>query len=180
VVLSGDGGDELFAGYDRYRVERRERLVRLLPAPARRALGALARRLPEGVRGRNYLRHISLGDAERYLDATTLFRREEKERLFRREILDLLPREDPRRKDLDILRAAPGHWLARLQTMDVRGYLPLDMLTKVDRVSMAHSPDTRVPLLDHELVEFAGTIPPEWNLRGGTATYQFKRAMGGS
>jgi hypothetical protein len=61
----------------------------------------------------------------------------------------------------------------------VKNYLPLDILTKVDRMSMAHSIETRVPLLDHKLVEFAATIPPEMNLRNGTTKYVLKQAMRG-
>jgi len=69
--------------------------------------------------------------------------------------------------------------LSRLQDLDLRTYLPGDILTKVDRMSMAHSLETRVPLLDHKLVEFAATIPPRFRLRGGTTKYIFKRAMRG-
>jgi asparagine synthase (glutamine-hydrolysing) len=63
--------------------------------------------------------------------------------------------------------------------MDMKAYLPLDILTKVDRMSMAHSLEAREPLLDHRLVEFAATIPPEMLLRGGTTKWIFKEAMRG-
>src|SRR5207244_3038006 len=71
------------------------------------------------------------------------------------------------------------HWLSALQYMDTKNYLPNDILTKVDRMSMAHSIETRVPLLDHKLVEFAATIPPELKLRGNTTKYILKKAMEG-
>ena len=70
-------------------------------------------------------------------------------------------------------------WLSALQRLDMKNYLPLDILTKVDRMSMAHSIETRVPLLDHKLVEFAATIPPELNLHNGTTKYVLKQAMRG-
>lgn len=178
VVLSGDGGDELFAGYDKYVVEARERRYRL-PAPARRALGAIAGALPEGARGRNFLHHLALTGSDRYLDASTLFRRDQKQRLFRPEAFERLSTYDPWREAARDLANASGGWLAALQYLDLQSYLPLDILTKVDRMSMAHSLEARVPLLDHTLVEFAATIPSELQRRNGTRKYLFKRAMRG-
>ncbi len=179
VVLSGDGGDELFAGYDRYRVEQRERRYRFLPGLARRGLGAIGRRLPDGARGRNFLRHFALSGVERYLDASTLFRADEQQQLFRPEAFELLSRHDPWRLPAMQLPSARGHWLSALQYLDLKTYLPLDILTKVDRMSMAHSLEARVPLLDHKLVEFAATIPPDLQLHDGTTKHIFKRAMRG-
>lgn len=179
VVLSGDGGDELFAGYDKYVVEQRERRYRFLPPVARRALGAISRALPDGMRGRNVLRHFSLAGAERYLDACTLFPQDAQQRLFRTEVFDLMSVNDPGREWTECLAKANGGWLSSLQYLDLKGYLPLDILTKVDRMSMAHSIEARVPLLDHKLVEFAATIPPELKLRHGMTKYIFKQALRG-
>jgi asparagine synthase (glutamine-hydrolysing) len=179
VVLSGDGGDELFAGYDKYSVEQRERNAPAWPAPARRALAGISRAMPEGMRGRNYLRHSSFTGAERYLDSTTLFRRDDLDNLFRPEFSELLAAHQPWRARASYMEAREQHWLSNLQGLDIKTYLPLDILTKVDRMSMAHSIETRVPLLDHKLVEFAATIPGEMNLSGGTPKYVFKRAMRG-
>ncbi len=178
VVLSGDGGDELFGGYDKYVVEQRERRTGFLPGPARSALGAISRAMPEGMRGRNFLRHHSLPAAERYLDASTLFRHEDMLRLFQPEFAAQLSSLPPSRQRLAALDSS-GAWLSNLQELDINNYLPLDILTKVDRMSMAHSIETRVPLLDHKLVEFAATIPAEMHLRGGATKYILKRAMRG-
>src|SRR3989441_415383 len=179
VVLSGDGGDELFAGYDKYLVEGRERRFRFVPTRIRRLFGLLSRLMPEGMRGRNLLRHFSLPEAERCLDAVTLFRLEDKQKLFRKEAFERLSHDDPFRPEAEELTHGAGHWLTKLQSLDLKRYLPLDILTKVDRMSMAHSIETRVPLLDHKLVEFAATIPPELQLRSGTTKYIFKQAMRG-
>jgi asparagine synthase (glutamine-hydrolysing) len=179
VVLSGDGGDEIFAGYDKYRVEGRERKTRFLPAPARRALGRLADAIPEGQRGHNLLRHFSLAGPDRYLDASTLFRRESLRRLFRPEAFEQMTPHDPWERARDRLARHDGHWLSALQALDLETYLPLDILTKVDRMSMAHSLEARVPLLDHRIVEFAATLPPEMLLRRGTTKWIFKRALRG-
>jgi asparagine synthase (glutamine-hydrolysing) len=179
VVLSGDGGDELFAGYDRYRVEARERRRDRLPAGLRRALGAMAAHAPERMKGRNFLRHLSLDGHARYLDAATFFRVEEQRELFPPDVFALVSADDPWREAASWLARHDGHWLSSLQHLDIHCYLPLDILTKVDRMSMAHSIEARVPLLDHKLMEFAATIPPELKLRGGSGKYIFKRALSG-
>jgi asparagine synthase (glutamine-hydrolysing) len=179
VVLSGDGGDELFAGYDKYVVEQRDRSRGSIPGPARSVLGAISRSMPAGMRGRNFLRHMSLTGAERYLDSVTLFPRDEMKKMFQPEVAGLLAQYEPWRAKAAYLESTDRHWLSKLQGLDMNNYLPLDILTKVDRMSMAHSIETRVPLLDHKLVEFAATIPPEMNLRNGTTKYILKRAMRG-
>ncbi len=179
VVLSGDGGDELFAGYDKYVVEARERKYRFVPAPIRRLLGTVGAAMPDGMRGRNFLRHIALVGGDRYLDASTLFRRDGKERLFQRDAWEMLADSDPWRAEAEYLGKVNGSWLSAMQRLDLNSYLPLDILTKIDRMSMANSIEARVPLLDHQLVEFAQTIPPELNLRGGRTKQIFKRAMRG-
>jgi asparagine synthase/heparinase II/III-like protein len=170
---TGDGGDELFGGYERYLVERRERRYELVPRPIRRAIGAVATRLPQGTRGRGFLRHLALDYPQRYLDATTLFRREDRQRLLGQPAGAAPPER------LEFLRRSRQHWLTSLQALDLNFYLPLDILTKVDRMSMAHSLEARVPLLDHRLVEFAASVPPQLNVRGGTTKYLFRRAIDG-
>src|SRR5262249_11574377 len=178
VVLSGDGGDELFAGYDKYVVEGRERR-REPPAAARWLAGQIASAMPDAMRGRNFLRHLSLAGTTRYIDATTLFHGDEHARLFRPEARALVACHGPGAERRERLSRVDGHWLSSLQYADLHGYLPRDILTKVDRMSMAHSIEARVPLLDHTLVEFAATIPPELQLRNGTTKYAFKRALEG-
>jgi asparagine synthase (glutamine-hydrolysing) len=179
VVLSGDGGDELFAGYDRYLVEKRERRLGRIPAPVRRSAGLIGRALREGMKGRNFLRHLALDGADRYFDANMLIREADKESLFESDPYRLIAAVDPRAGWRQFLDRASGHWLSSLQYMDIKNYLPNDILTKVDRMSMAHSIEAREPLLDHKLVEFAATIPPEMKLKGKTTKYIFKKAMEG-
>jgi asparagine synthase (glutamine-hydrolysing) len=179
VVLSGDGGDELFAGYRKYLVEENERKFEFLPSPVRKLLGALSGAMPIGMKGRNFLRHFSLAGAERYLDACTFFRSEDKRQLFRPEVFELLSDQDPWLAHAGHFQTKGTTRLSALQYLDLKSYLPLDILTKVDRMSMAHSIEARVPLLDHKLVEFAATIPPELQLRNGTTKYMLKRAMRG-
>src|SRR2546428_10086282 len=131
------------------------------------------------MKGRNFLRPLALDGLDRYLDAATFFRREEQRELFSPAVFALVSAGDPWGEVAAYVARLDGHWLSSLQHLDIRAYLPLDILTKVDRMSMAHSIEARVPLLDHKLIEFAATIPPELRLRQGTGKHMFKRAQRG-
>ncbi len=179
VVLSGDGGDELFAGYTKYVIEGRERRARFLPAMARHALGSLSSAMPDGMRGKNWLHHFSLPGPERYLDAVTLFKQGDRYRVLTRETKAHLQHCATERSRIERLQNGTGHWLSELQSMDLDHYLPLDILTKVDRMSMAHSLEARVPLLDHTFVEFAARIPVGMKLKRGRTKHIFVRALRG-
>ena len=179
VVLSGDGGDELFAGYDRYLVERRERRRDNIPAPLRQAAGFIGHAMREGMKGRNFLRHLALNGAERYFDAGMLFGNSQKASLFAPDAYREIQNRDSLAFWRGFLQKGRLNWLSGLQYVDIKNYLPNDILTKVDRMSMAHSIEARVPLLDHKFVEFAATIPPELKLKGVTSKYIFKKAMEG-
>jgi asparagine synthase (glutamine-hydrolysing) len=178
VVLTGDGGDEIFAGYDKYVVEDRERAYDLMPAGLRRAAGAVGAVMPEGMRGRRFLRHLALDGARRYLDAQSIVHPDELGRLFTPEAGARMAAYDPWAGPIEQLGGAPD-WISAVQYGDLQHYLPLDVLTKVDRMTMAHSIEARPPLLDHRLVEFAATIPPELRYRDGTTKYLFKQALRG-
>ena len=179
VVLTGDGGDELFCGYQKYVVEGRERARDAWPQSIRRALGAVGQAMPYGMTGRRFLRHLSLTGATRYLDAARLFPDDDQAILFRPDVLPRLRADDATSAALDHLRVVRGSWVSALQYGDLHGYLPLDILTKVDRMTMAHSLEARPPLLDHRLVEFAATVPPQLLLRGASTKHLFKQAMRG-
>jgi asparagine synthase (glutamine-hydrolysing) len=179
VVLSGDGGDELFAGYDKYVVEGRERQRDRIPRPLRQAAGAVGRVLPDGMKGRNFLRHLALDGAERYVDASTMFRADQMRKLFHADAYRRMAQRDPRAESLAMMNHGGDDWLAAVQYRDLHTYLPLDILTKVDRMTMAHSLEARPPLLDHKLTEFAATIPARYRLQGTTTKYLFKQAMRG-
>ncbi|HUP24296.1 MAG TPA: asparagine synthase (glutamine-hydrolyzing) [Thermoanaerobaculia bacterium] len=179
VVLSGDGGDELFAGYDRYLVERHQRWNRFRPKPLRSLAGTVGAAMPEGARGREYLRHLALVGTERYEDAGTLFKLDQRRRLYRGDVFETVRGAAGASTSPMGADDSDRHWLSTLQRLDLENYLPLDILTKVDRMSMAHSIEARVPLLDHVLVELAAKVPPELLLRGATTKYIFKRALEG-
>ena len=186
VALSGDGGDELFAGYRRYRWHHYEELVR------GRLPGALSRPL-FGTLGRLYPK---LDWAPKVLRAKTTFEalgRDSVGGYFHSVSIVL----DGLRQSLysgDFNRALGGYhasdvvrnWMAkapvqnpvaRAQYTDMKSYLPGDILTKVDRASMAHSLEVRVPILDHEFLGWASGIPSSLNLKGREGKYAFKKAL---
>ncbi len=180
VALSGDGGDELFAGYVRHRVERIEHTLRRAAGGlGRRVLAGVAARLPRGTRGRNSLLRLALsaedacamkftGPPRLKADLYSPWLRAETARFdalapFRRAYRN----------------AAAMDPLSRILYIDLKTYLVDDILVKVDRMSMAHSLEVRVPLLDHKLVEFLATLPPEWKLRGSTTKVLLRRVLDG-
>jgi asparagine synthase (glutamine-hydrolysing) len=134
--------------------------------------------MPEGMRGRRFLRHLALDGARRYLDAQSIVHPDEMAALFTPEAAARMAPHDPWRASIDHL-CTPPDWISAVQYGDLQTYLPLDVLTKVDRMTMAHSIEARPPLLDHRLVEFAATVPPELRYRDGTTKYLFKEAMRG-
>ena len=178
VVLSGDGGDEIFAGYDRYLVEQRERARDAWPRPLRHALASVGGMMTEGMKGRNFLRHLGYEGTRRYLDALSTFGPAEQAALLEPSVYAEVQAGDPVSAALARLATA-DHWLSAVQQLDVQCYLPLDILPKVDRMSMAHSIEARPVLLDHQLVEFAARVPPDLRMKGTTTKYLFKRAMRG-
>jgi asparagine synthase (glutamine-hydrolysing) len=161
VVLSGDGGDELFGGYARYRPHARVEAFDRLPVPGRQAAARLAwRHWPRSLRGRNFLRHVAQGPEGRYLEDVGFFRPDEKQVLYTPAFAGALAGVDPYATMRGTLDAEPHlAWASRMMRFDFRTYLPNDGLTKVDRMSMAHSIESRVPLLDTAVVEFAATLP---------------------
>jgi asparagine synthase (glutamine-hydrolysing) len=106
-----------------------------------------------------------------------LFRVHAKQKLFQPEVFTEFAKDDPLSDARAWLARGNGRWLSAAQYLDLKSYLPLDILTKVDRMSMAHSLEVRVPLLDHKVVEFAATIPPELSLNGKSGKHLFKKAM---
>jgi asparagine synthase (glutamine-hydrolysing) len=180
VVLSGDGGDELFAGYTRYAVERDRAGFARLPRLVRRGVMApLAAQLPHGARGRNFIHTVALDPAERYLDNVSTFNALGKRALYTSDFRRALAGREPAAELFRALAANAGGGVAKLLYLDAKTYLPGDILTKVDRMSMAASLEARVPLLERELVEFVSRMPASLKMRGDESKYVFKRAVRG-
>jgi asparagine synthase (glutamine-hydrolysing) len=176
VVLSGDGGDELFGGYDRYLPHPHVvAFDRFSPPGARQVAALAAARLPHGARGKNFLRHVGRDDRGRYLDAIRFFGSDEKPALLTVDALARLRGLDAEeRLARHFERYAHLPWPSQMMRFDAETYLPEDVLTKVDRMSMAHSIESRVPLLDNDVVSFAFTLPAHLKIRNGRRKHVLK------
>jgi asparagine synthase (glutamine-hydrolysing) len=180
VALSGDGGDEVFGGYERYVVDQERRRYERIPAFLRRVMLRTARALPRGAYGKRFLRNIALEPAARYVDSVSYFDLDSQLDLFSADARRAMAGYDPaQRFELTFATPVTRSRLDRLLYLDSKTYLPGDILVKVDRMSMANSLETRAPLLDHRLIEFAQTIPASFKLRGLETKYILKRAAQG-
>ncbi len=186
VALGGDGGDESFAGYRRYVFDQWEnRLRRFVPQLFRRAVfGPLGRWYPALAwaprifRAKATLQSLSRSPLEGYFNSISIFRPQEKSRLFTADFHQTLAGYD----SIEVLRyhydrAGTDDLLSRIQYVDIKTYLPDDILVKVDRASMAVSLEVRAPLVDHCLMERAAAIPSPLKLNGRTGKLIFKKMM---
>lgn len=190
VALSGDGGDELFAGYNRYLWgERLRRNLMWLPAPARRGLARSIDSVPPAMWDRIFAavpasrRPAHAGGKMQKLAG--LLALPDREGLYR----DLVSQwrhpaelvrggtELPTAMDDGALSGRIPDYLSWMQLMDIRGYLADDILTKVDRASMAVSLEARVPLLDPQVMEFAWSLPRKMKIRGGDSKWLLRRVL---
>jgi asparagine synthase (glutamine-hydrolysing) len=179
VALSGDGGDELFGGYDRYMVAmERQKFDRLPDWLGRVYRNAVHHHVPDGLYGKNLAWNATLNARDRYLDGVSFFPALHRERgLFTDSFLQAAGRlPDPLLEWQRLYDEAPGHDpLSRLLYLDTKTYLVSDILTKVDRMSMATSLEVRVPMLDHKFVEWVTSLPVGWKLRGETRKHILKK-----
>ena len=180
VALSGDGGDELWAGYARHRVEHWEQRARTALGPAARVAGALAQALPLSLKGARALRHLASDPADAYAvkHAYGMFEPGAKGRLYSADFAASVRGTDPLSSFRDLYRRCESaDPVDRALYVDVHSYLVDDILTKVDRMSMAVSLEAREPLLDHRLLEFAARVPVSLKLRDGRGKYLLRKVL---
>lgn len=184
AVLSGDGGDEAFGGYARYPHDMREAAVRnRLPGWFRQAvLGPLGRAwprtdwLPRPLRAKSTLVNLALPAGAAYARTLSICRSPLRRELLAPDVVRGLNGHCPERSLAGVYDEFPGDPLARMLATDSATLLPDDFLVKVDRASMAYGLEVRPPLLDHELLELAATIPSRYKVRQGTTKRIFKDA----
>jgi len=188
VALSGDGGDELFAGYPTYQAHRLARVVDLVPHWLRRRLVRPAvERLPVSLSNlsldfklKRFFEGLDYADAERHAVWLGSFTPAEQRALLTPDALARMEAPPSYAAFHEILANAPSvRGLERMLYLDLKGYLGEGVLTKTDRASMACSLEVRVPLLDHRVVELAARLPMGLKLHGLTTKYILKRALAG-
>ena len=176
VALTGDGGDELFAGYERFYAADLMRRLGIVPAPVLHGMAGLLRLLPEGTgyydpvkRARRFARAAGQRLEDAYFDLVRVFDDELLARIVSTPLGPPIATEG---------RGSP-HPVARLVEGNMRSYLPDDLLIKADRCSMQASLEARAPFLDHELAEYAASIPFNLKLKGATTKHILKEAARG-
>jgi asparagine synthase (glutamine-hydrolysing) len=172
-VLSGEGADELFGGYNIYKEPASLKLLTSLPGGLRSALGGVGRRLPTGMRGKDLLRRGSIPLEERYYGNARIFRDDE---------LGFLRTRDPRVSFRDVTdplyaQVAGADDVTRMQYVDLFTWLRGDILVKADKMTMANSLELRVPFLDPEVFRVASTLPVAQRVTKEQTKVALRRAL---
>jgi len=177
VALSGDGGDEVFAGYTHYRLSPVTKYSRRIPESLRTALlRPLSKCLPAWLPGAQTLRYISCSEIDRISMKYSRGLSPYHASIFSPELVHTVASTDPSVVLLPWLRDVQDKdRLTQLQYLDSKTYLCGDILTKLDRASMMVSLEARVPFLDHQLVEFAASVPPHLKMKGNATKHLLKR-----
>jgi asparagine synthase (glutamine-hydrolysing) len=186
VALSGDAGDENFAGYSKYPIDVLENRARaFIPAFLRNTvIAAMAKMYPQWdwlpwyLRGKFFLTNVTHSPARAFFRTNTFLTQDDQDALFSADFKQMLAGYDP----FTVIerfynRADTPDPLSKIQYVDMKMYLPDDILVKVDRMSMANSLEVRAPLLDHKFMEFVATIPSRLKLKGFEKKYIFKKAL---
>lgn len=173
VVLSGEGADELFGGYNIYREPLSLRPITMLPDPLRKGLAAVSRALPQGLRGKSLLERGSMDLEQRYYGNARNFRPEQVAKVLRG------ASEGAIREVTDPIYQVSEGWdpVARMQHIDLFTWLRGDILVKADRVTMANSLELRVPFLDKEVFEVARHIPIDQKITRTQSKVALRKAL---
>jgi asparagine synthase (glutamine-hydrolysing) len=187
VALSGDGGDETFGGYGRYRAFMKVQQARKTIPPF--VIDGLIKPLskiypkadwaPKVLRAKTTLSELADDPVSAYMRTVSCVRPEQRLKLFSNDFNHRLGPYEVLDQVREVVKKGPTDLLSMIQNIDYHFYLPGDINTKVDRASMAASLESREPLMDHELVDWAGTLPSKLKLKGNETKYLFKKAFEG-
>ncbi|WP_106496842.1 asparagine synthase (glutamine-hydrolyzing) [Lentibacillus sp. Marseille-P4043] len=176
VVLSGEGSDELFGGYNIYREPESLKMFHSIPKPAKNLLAKVADVLPEGVKGKSFLERGTTPLRERYIGNAKMFEDEEKQQILKRYNANLSYREITG-KLFDNVADYP--LVNQMQYVDIHTWMRGDILLKADRTTMANSLELRVPFLDKEVFRVASEIPVNLKIANGTTKSILREASRG-
>lgn len=186
VALSGDGGDESFAGYRRYRHHlQEERMRSMLPAGLRRPLFSILGRVypkadwaPRVFRAKTTFEGMARSPVDAYFHLVSILRQPMRDKLFSKQFKqEIVGYNASHVFERHAARAGTDDPLALIQYLDLKTYLVGDINTKVDRASMTHSLEVREPLMDHELIEWLASLPSSLKIRGHEGKFLLKKAM---
>ncbi|WP_270179805.1 asparagine synthase (glutamine-hydrolyzing) [Alkalihalobacillus sp. CinArs1] len=174
VVLSGEGADELFGGYNIYREPQSLRAFNHLPGQAKKILTSFANMLPEGTKGKSFIERGCTSLEDRYLGNAKIFKEVEKSRLLKQydSKLDYRKVTEPfyeKAKNYDLVK--------KMQYIDICTWMRGDILVKADKMTMAHSLELRVPFLDKEVFKIASQLSTTHNIANNTTKYLLRQAM---
>lgn len=176
VVLSGEGSDELFGGYNIYHEPDSLKLFRSLPASVNRALGKLGNLLPEAVKGKSFLQRGTTPLQDRYIGNAKMFENDEKRQILK-QYNENLPYQQVTKQLFNNVIGYP--LVNQMQYVDIHTWMRGDILLKADRVTMAHSLELRVPFLDKEVFNVAREIPVDLKVANGTTKQILREAARG-
>jgi asparagine synthase (glutamine-hydrolysing) len=173
VVLTGDGGDEIFGGYARYE---RELSIERMPGFLRLLLSCAGKLLPDGMRGKRRFSNMSHELATRYVQTDMPFLADSRSSMYLREFFAQVRDHDPYQRAIgEFHNAQHLDIMTQMQFVDVRLYLADDILIKVDKASMLNSLEVRAPMLDQHLVEYVSSLSSTVRMRNGMLKYLLKQ-----
>ncbi|NEU30855.1 asparagine synthase (glutamine-hydrolyzing) [bacterium LRH843] len=176
TILSGEGADELFGGYNIYREPHSLCFFRYMPLFLKRTVRKMANYLPDGQRGKSFLLRGTTPLQERYIGNANIFLEEEKRNILKNYNPSLSNQMVTSRFYEETFGQDP---VQKMQHIDICTWLRGDILVKADRMTMAHSLDVRVPFLDSHVFEIASCIPTKWKTANGTTKYMLRQAFKG-
>lgn len=176
VVLSGEGADELFGGYNIYREPESLRVFQSIPGPVKGALKALSGILPDGFKGKSFIERGATPLEQRYIGNAKMFEEAEKR--------SLLPQYKPNLGYTDVTapiyrQSADYDAVTKMQNIDIHTWLRGDILLKADKMTMAHSLELRVPFLDRKVFDVASSIATDQKIKNNTTKYVLRKAAEG-